>query len=96
MIFQCRSVNLPLEELAVQGPLNKMGCRRQPPNFLLTFSQLGEAPWIKPSRPTHLRRLVHRYRDEFELTCATAIGVLEIAKLELWEDIKKSQENDDP
>lgn len=33
---------------------------------------------------TDLKRLIDRYRAEFNLTLAAAIGTLEIAKLELY------------
>ncbi len=31
-----------------------------------------------------LARLIDRYRSEFNLTVAAAIGVLELAKLDIW------------
>jgi hypothetical protein len=33
-----------------------------------------------------LGKLIDRYRSEFDLTIAGVLGVLECAKLEIWED----------
>jgi hypothetical protein len=35
---------------------------------------------------TDIQRVVDRYRSEFNLTLASAIGSLEIVKLELWKE----------
>jgi hypothetical protein len=35
-----------------------------------------------------LEKLIYRYRDEFDLTVAGIIGVLECAKLEVWDGSK--------
>lgn len=37
-----------------------------------------------------LGKLIDRYRSEFDLTIAKVLGVLECAKLEVWEDSRDS------
>lgn len=39
-----------------------------------------------------VERLVDRYRAEFNLTYAAAIGVLEVVKLDLWEESRKEDD----
>jgi murein L,D-transpeptidase YcbB/YkuD len=41
---------------------------------------------------TELERLISRFRSEFGLTLASVIGVLELAKLNIY---KEQQDNDD-
>jgi hypothetical protein len=38
-----------------------------------------------------LQRVIDRYRAEFHLTLAAAIGTLEVVKLELWKDQTNAQ-----
>jgi uncharacterized protein YejL (UPF0352 family) len=40
---------------------------------------------------TDLQRVLDRYRAEFDLTVAAAIGVLEVLKLELFQSQSQSQ-----
>jgi len=35
---------------------------------------------------TDIQKVIDRYRAEFNLTLAAAIGVLEVVKLELWKE----------
>jgi len=35
---------------------------------------------------TDLQKVIDRYRAEFNLTLASAIGTLEVVKLELWKE----------
>ena len=39
-----------------------------------------------------LQRVIDRYRAEFNLTLASAIGTLEVVKLELWKDQTNDQD----
>lgn len=43
-----------------------------------------------------LKRLIDRYRSEFDLTVAGAVGVLEIAKLDLYTSaLREAEEEED-
>lgn len=42
-----------------------------------------------------LKALINRYRAEFELTLASAMGTLEIVKLELWQEQRQIIDEDE-
>ena len=41
---------------------------------------------------TDLQSVINRYRAEFNLTLAAAVGTLEVIKLELWKDQANDQD----
>ena len=41
-----------------------------------------------------LNRVIDRYRSEFDLTVAAAIGVLEFIKLDLYQEVREARDDD--